>query len=89
MRRIKRAETARKWTPVHLLRADETQVRLVDQRRRLQAMARPLPAHAATCDAMEFLVHERDELLEGSFVAPAPREQEAGHTARIVSNTPS
>ena len=75
--------------PIHLLRADETQVSLVDERRGLQAVASALPAHAAARNAMQLLVHERDELLEGSFVTPAPREEEAGHTARIVANTSS
>ena len=75
--------------PVDLLRADQAQVGLVDQRGRLQAVPGALASHAAARDAMQLLVDERHQLLEGGFVAATPREQQAGDAAGIVWNTPS
>jgi hypothetical protein len=54
----------------------EPQVRLVDERRRLERVARPLAAHLPARDAAQLGVDERGQPVERRGVAPAPvREQ--------------
>ena len=75
--------------PVDLLRTYQAQIGLIDERGRLQAVPGSLASHAATRDAMQLLVDERHQLLEGSIVAPAPGEQQGGDAAGSFRNTPS
>ena len=69
--------------PRDVLRIDEPQVRLIDQCRRLQAVARVLVPHVLSRDSMEFVVDERQQLLECARVSFTPLEQETGHVGRI------
>ena len=61
--------------PVDVLSVDQTQVSLVHQRRRLQAVTGPLTSHAAAGDAMQLPLHDRNELLERRLVAFSPRHK--------------
>jgi hypothetical protein len=47
--------------PVHIEQAD---ICLVDERRRLKRMVRPFTLHVALGEDAQFLVNERDELVE-------------------------
>ena len=72
--------------PRHMLRIDQPQVDLVDQRRRLEAVTDPFTRHAPTRDLMEFLMDERNQPLESRFIALAPREKESGDLGRLFRN---
>ena len=50
----------------------------VDERRRLKVVSVSSSRHAASGDAVQFLVNERNQLLEGGFVASAPVQQQCG-----------
>ena len=58
--------------PRHVLRIDQPQVDLVHERGRLEAVSDPFTGHAAPSDLVEFLMDERNQLLEGGFVALRP-----------------
>ena len=61
--------------PFDVLSVDESQVSFVYQRRRLQAVARSLTGHAAAGDAVQFPLHDRNELFERRLVAVSPRQK--------------
>ena len=62
--------------PVHPADVDQPEVRLVDERRRLKAVALPFAGHARVGDAVEFPLHERNEPTEGGIVPLAPGEEQ-------------
>ena len=64
--------------PVDLLRANQAEIRLVDERGRLQAVANPLARHAAFGDAVQLAMNERDQLLERSVITATPVHEQAG-----------
>jgi hypothetical protein len=47
--------------PIHLLDVDETQVRLVHECCRLEAVTEALPSHTALGDAVQFPLDQRDQ----------------------------
>ena len=67
---------------------DEPEVRLVDERRRLEAVARALARHAAARDPVQLPVDERNQSLEGTLVALPPLEQQPGDVRGMVGNAP-
>ena len=80
MRRITRADTARKCArSCHCdrLAVDQADIGLVDERRRLEAVPHALSRHAASRDPVELLMDERDQSLEGVLVALPPLEQQS------------
>ena len=50
----------------------QTQISLVDQRRRLQRVIGTLPLHIMMSETSKFLINERGQLLERSIVPMAP-----------------
>ena len=72
--------------PCHCLAVAQADIGLVDEGRRLEAVPYALARHAASRDAMELLVDERDQLLEGVLVARSPSEQQSGDFRVVVSN---
>lgn len=72
--------------PRHRLPVDETDIGLVDERRRLQAVSHAFARHAASRDLAQFLMHQRDQLLAGRLVAPPPLEEEPGDAGGVVSS---
>ena len=64
--------------PVDVRRVHETQIRFVDERRRLEAVAGALAGHAAARDLMEFPIDERNQPFEGRLVAISPVEEQSG-----------
>ena len=72
-------EEVRAVLPRHVVRIDQPQIGLVDERRRLEAVPDALAGHAAPRDLVELVMDERNQLLEGGFIALAPREEERRH----------
>ena len=58
-------------------------IRLVDERRRLEAVSRALARHAATRDLVELLMDERNQPLEGSLVALSPFKEQPGDLGAV------
>lgn len=71
-------EKVRAIRPPDALQVDQPQIRLIDQSSRLQAMTGTLPGHVLPRELAQFLVHQRNELIEGICFAPAPGEQQPG-----------
>src|SRR5262245_9496043 len=65
--------------PRYDLPVDQADVGLVDESRRLEAMSDVFSSHAAARDPMELLIDERDQSLEGGFVALSPFDQQSGN----------
>ena len=72
--------------PLDRLAVDQANIRLVDERRRLEAMTHALSRHAASRDPVEFLMDERDQSLEGALVALSPFEEQPGDVRVGIRN---
>ena len=68
--------------PFHLADVDQAQVRLVDERGRLERVPGALPAHLPVRETAQLLVHQGNQLLEGRFVARAPGDEQTGDLGR-------
>ena len=68
--------------PVNVFLIDEPQVRLIDQRGRLQSVIWKLLTKAIYRDTPQFLVDERQHLVEGGLIAVAPVDEELSNTRR-------
>jgi hypothetical protein len=64
--------------PSDRLSADQPEIGFVDEGRRLQAVPHAFARQTAPRDAVEFVVDERDQLLEGAVVALTPVVQQRG-----------
>lgn len=65
------------------VRLHQPEIRLVNQRRRLQGMTRALGAHQYACAPMQLVVNERHQGLLGFVIPPPPVEQQIGDGLRI------
>ncbi len=65
-------EEMRPIPPIDLALIDESQIRFVDERRRLQGVARPLTTKLAPRDAAQLGVHERQQLIERTVIPATP-----------------
>jgi hypothetical protein len=72
--------------PADVLGPDQPDVRLVDERGRLKAVAGALPGQAAPRNLVELTVHERNQSLEGCLVAISPIVQQCGDSRVVVRN---
>jgi hypothetical protein len=72
--------------PRDVFHIDQAEVRLVDQRGRLKAVAPPLAGHAPPRDLMEFPLNQRNQSLEGRLVAMPPFEKKLGDPRRAFRN---
>ena len=72
--------------PRDAFRIDQAEVRLVDERGGLKAVAPALPGHASPRDLMEFPLNQRNQSLEGRLVALPPFEKEPGDPRRAFRN---
>jgi len=59
-----------------MLHVDEAHVCLVDESSGLKAVARALAGHEAPGNAVEFVLHERDEPLQRRLIAGSPCQEE-------------
>ena len=83
IRRMMRAAIARKCVRFrHCTRliSTEPQIRLVDERGRLQRVIRPLAGHVAPGQLPQLVVHERHELIERGRLSLSPCQQQLGRT---------
>ena len=64
--------------PARVLPVDQPQVGFVDQRRRLQEVARPLSRHVARREAVQLLLDHRRQRVERGLVASAPGHEQLG-----------
>ena len=74
--------------PVDVLDVDQPEVGLVHQRRGLQAVPAALARQAAPRDPAQFIVYERNQLVEGGLIAFPPCEEQSGDLVGIVGNEP-
>ena len=70
------AKEMRPILPVDLLGIHQPQVRLIDQRRSLQADLAPFVRQMPVRQPVQFLIHERRQLFERSFIACIPSAQQ-------------
>jgi hypothetical protein len=66
-------EEVRAILPISLTLVDQSQVRFVDQGRRLERVPWPLAPEAGCRPAAELLIDDRDQLVPSGEIAPAPR----------------
>ena len=62
--------------PADLIDLDQAQVGFVHERRRLQRVPRPLPAHVMQREPAQLLVDQRDQPVEGIGLASTPGKEE-------------
>jgi hypothetical protein len=65
--------------PLHALIVDEAHVRLIHQRRRLQAMTGTLAPHVAARQPVELVIHDRGQPFERTRVSVASRAEQLAH----------
>ena len=68
--------------PLDVLPVDQAQVRLVDERGRLEDVPGTLAGHAAGRDAPQLLVDERRQRLERGLVPAAPGDEQLRDVGR-------
>ena len=66
------AEEVRSILPVDMALVDEPEVDLVNERRRLQGVVRPLASKLPRGRAPKLCIHERQQLIERSPIAATP-----------------
>ena len=76
------AEEVRPILPVDLPLINQSQIHLVNERRRLQAVAGSLAPQLARGDPAELRVDERQQLIERAPVTATPISEESRHIAR-------
>src|SRR4029453_4448076 len=72
--------------PIHLSHVDQTDVILVDERRRLKALTGAFPSQTAPSDPMELPFDCRDEARQRFFIAAPPRQEQARYIGKQSSN---
>jgi hypothetical protein len=70
-------EEVRAILPIGVTLVDESQVRFMDQSRRLQEVSRPLPTKAHRRPTAEFLMNHTNQFIARSQIASTPRVKEA------------
>jgi hypothetical protein len=80
-------EKMRAVVPLDRFPVDQTDIGLVDERRRLKAVSDALPRHAAPRDSVELLMDERNQSLESALVALTPLEEQPGNLRRVFSDS--
>ena len=75
-------EKVRAILPPDATNINEPEVDLVDERRGLENVARTFASHLPLCQTAQFLVHEREQLLQGSGVAVPPLDQQGCYVAQ-------
>src|SRR5215218_650752 len=71
-------EKVRAVVPLDRLPVHQPDKRLVDERGRLQAVSHALSCHAASRNAVELIMDERDQPVQGAVIASSPSQQEPG-----------
>ena len=79
-------EEVRPILPRDRVRIDQPHVRLVNERRRLQAVPGAFTSPASLRDPRQFAMHERHEALERAPVPFAPLPHQVGDVGPSVGN---
>jgi hypothetical protein len=85
MRRINSAAMAKKWDtvlPADVCLINQSQVGLVNQRGRLQGVARTLATHVVVGQPVQFVMDQWDEFVIGGSIAIAPVLKQSGDFLR-------
>ncbi len=85
-----RKEVAARLPALSLIRRDEPQIRLVDERRRLEGVSCRLLRHPRRGQPAQLIVHQRQQLLRRVGIAALNRRQDlgdAGHAHQITLRT--
>jgi hypothetical protein len=72
--------------PLDLFDFDEPEVRLIDQRGRLERVAGTLVAHMAPCQPAQFGVDQREQAVERRHLTLPPGLQQSGWVGRVTWN---
>jgi hypothetical protein len=75
--------------PIRAVLIDQTQVRLVKERRRLERMARAFASKVGGRPPAQLLIHEGHELVTRGHLARAPRMQEGRDIAGLHHQRPA
>jgi hypothetical protein len=67
---------------------DQAHIRLVDERRRLEAVAGAFAGRAAPSDVVQFTVYDRYQSLEGRLVSMCPFEEQRCDVGGILQSAP-
>ena len=62
--------------PIHSVDVNQAEIDFIDQGAWLKAVAGAFAGHAAARNAMELVMHERNELIERRPISTAPREEQ-------------
>ena len=62
--------------PAHVLPVDQPEIRLVDERCRLEEVSRALARHEAHREAVQLVEHQGGQRLEGGLVTLVPRDEQ-------------
>ena len=65
---------------------EQADVGLVDQRRRLKGVLPTFAAHVTARDPPQLVVHQREQLVEGSFIAASPGLEQRRWAGRMFQN---
>jgi hypothetical protein len=68
--------------PLDATDINQSEVDLVDERSGLEKVARTLGSHMPLCQTAQFVVHEREQPLQGSGVAVPPFDQQSRYVAQ-------
>ena len=79
-------QEVRAIVPRNIFGIDEPQIRFVDQRRRLEAVARTLAGQTPSRDLVKLPLDERNQSAEGGLVALTPLQKQSGGLGEIVRN---
>jgi hypothetical protein len=79
-------EEMRAVVPRHVFRIYQTEIRLIDECRGLQAVIRTLVPDVPLRDSMELCVNERNQPLQGVVVALPPFQKQPGDLCGMVWN---
>src|SRR5688572_22175997 len=82
------AEEVRAILPIHLALIDESHVRLVNERGRLQAVVAPLPVHLTCGNAPQLAIHNRQQTIERGAIAVPPLSKQGGDIVRSGQELP-
>ena len=81
------AEEVRTALPRHTLRADQSHVRLVDERRRLQSVIAAFPPKIGAGAAPELAIDKRHQVVARLQIPASPGPKQPGHGSAVICLT--
>jgi len=80
-------EEVRAIVPRYGFRIDQSEIRLVDERRGLEGVIRTLVSDVPLRDSMKFVVYERNQAVQRLLVALSPLEKQPSDLRGMLRNT--